>query len=120
MEEKARRDVSDGIRWWCCQCKTTKSIRNGSFFAKSRMTLQQWLVLLFYWVDDSPVIKAAKHAQVSEHTAIDVFGWLREVCSKRLISDGPPQLGGNGVVVQVDESCFSHKSKVKQRLKSCA
>ena len=30
MEEKLRRDVSDGVCWWC---KTTKSIRDGSFLA---------------------------------------------------------------------------------------
>ena len=111
MEERPRNDVTDGVRWWCRQCKTTKSIRDGSFFSKSRMTLQEWLILIFYWVDDSPVTKAAKHAEVSERTAIDAFQWLREVCSQRLINDGPPQLG---VIVEVDESCFSHKPKVKK------
>ena len=116
MEEKSRRDVSDGIRWWCPRCKTTKSIRDGSFFAKSRMTLQEWLMLLFFWVDDTPVTKAAKHAQVSEHSAIDAYGWFRDVCSQRLINDGPPQLGGNGVIVQIDESSFSHKPKVQKHI----
>ena len=62
------------------------------------MSLQEWLILLFYWVDDALVTKVAKHAQVSEHTTIDVFGWLQDVCSQQLINDGPPQLGGNGVI----------------------
>ena len=60
----------------------TPLIRAGSFFDKSRMTLQQWLMLLFYWTDDLPVCKAAKRAQVSEHSSIDVFEWLRGVCSQ--------------------------------------
>ena len=39
MSERPRQDVSDKFCWWCSQCKTRKSIREGSFFQKSRMTL---------------------------------------------------------------------------------
>ena len=53
---------------------------------------------------------------MSEHSAIDAYGWFRGVCSQRLINDGPPQLGGNGVIVQVDESSFSHKPKVQKHV----
>ena len=73
------------------------------------MTLQQWLMLLLFWANDLPVSKAAKYTQVS---SVDVFECLRGVCSQRLINDGPPQLGGNGAIVEVDELCFSHKPKV--------
>ena len=51
-------------------------------------------------------------ADTSVNTAIAVYQWLRELYSQRLIQDGPPKLGGPGVVVQVDESCFRHKPKV--------
>ncbi len=37
--------------------------------------------------------------------------WLWEVCSQRLINDGPTLLGGRGKIVQIDESCFRHKPK---------
>ena len=40
------------------------------------MTLQEWLMLLFFWMDETLVTKAAKHAQVSEHSAIDAYGWF--------------------------------------------
>ena len=45
MTERPRSDVSDGVSWWCRGCKGRKSIRDGSFFTKSRLTIQQWLVL---------------------------------------------------------------------------
>ena len=48
---------------------------------------------------------------MSHKTAVDVYQWLREVCSTFLLSD-PMKLGGPGIVVQVDESQFSHKPKV--------
>ena len=49
MREGSREDISDKTSWWCPQCKTRKSIRDGSFFAKSRLTLQKWLLILYMW-----------------------------------------------------------------------
>ncbi len=111
MVERPRRDVKDGVSWCCAQCKSRKSIREGSFFAKSHLTLQQWYMLLFFWADEEGVCKAMHHSKVSEVTAINVYQWLREVCSQRLINNGPTLLGGPGKIVQVDESCFRHKPK---------
>ena len=41
MVEGRRQDVSDGLVWRCRQCKGTKSIREGSFFSKSKLPLRQ-------------------------------------------------------------------------------
>ena len=46
------------------------------------------------------------------HCSIDIYQWLREVCSNKLLQS-PIILGGPGVVVQIDESQFRHKPKVK-------
>ena len=57
-----------------------------------------------------------REAGVSKTTAIDVYQWLREVCSSRLLNHDILRLGGTGPVntniVQIDKSCFSHKPKV--------
>ena len=112
MVERRRADVKDGLCWQCPGCKGRKSIREGSYFSKSHLTLQEWFILIFFWVDEEGVCKAAKHSGTSLVTAINVYQWLREVCSSRLIRDGPAALGGNGKVVEIDESCFRHKPKV--------
>ena len=39
-----RGDVSDGCVWRCPQCKTTKSIREGSFFYKVQDTSEEVVV----------------------------------------------------------------------------
>ena len=51
--------------------------------------------------------------------AIDVYQWLREICGWRLINYNDLRLGGAGPagpihpkIVDIDESCFSHKPKV--------
>ena len=112
MREAAIADASDGISWNCPQCKSRKSIRDGSFFSKSHLTLQQWLMLIFFWLDEEPISKACEHCETSLATGMNVYQWLRKVCSTRLIQDGNPQLGGPGFVVENDESCFCHKPKV--------
>ena len=112
MREASTADISDGMSWKCPQCKSRKSIRDGSFFSKSHVTLQQWFLMLYFWVDQESVTKASENCDISLVTAINIFQWLREVCSTRLIQDGPPQLGGPGIVVEIDESCFRHKPKV--------
>ena len=50
--------------------------------------------------------------KVGHSTAVDVYQWLREVCSTRFINDLPAVLGSPGVVAQVDKSLFKYKPKV--------
>ena len=81
------------------------SIRDGSFefFLKSKLTLQMWLILTFWWSHEFPVTDAKNAAEVDVGTAVDVQQWLREVCSTKLLGM-TITLGGPGVVVQIDES----------------
>ena len=111
MEERPRADVSDGHSWWCRQCKTHKSIRAGHLFEKSKLTLQQWLLMIVLWARECPVTDAISDAKIDMKTGIDIYQWLREVCSSKLLQS-PIVLGGAGVIVPIDESLFQHKPKV--------
>ena len=48
---------------------------------------------------------------MASKTAIDVYQWLREVCSTKLLTT-QIKLGGPSAVIQADESLFNHKPKV--------
>lgn len=114
MEIRDRSDVTDGCRWRCPDCYKAISIRKGSFFEKSKITLQKWLLLMHWWAKQYPVKDAAGEIGVSEATAIQVYSWMRDVCSRRLCTFDPQiKLGGPGIVVSIDESLFSHSPKVK-------
>ena len=112
MHERPRKDVSDKYSWWCPQCKGRKTIRTGSFFEKSKLPLKKWLLIIHFWSRQLPVTDAELQLEISRSTAIDIYQWLREVCSTKLLST-PIVLGGPGKVVQIDESLFNHKPKVK-------
>ena len=99
-------------RWRCPQCHKGTAIREGSFFAKSRLPLQKWLILLYWWATQYPILDAWQEAQVAERTAIQVYQWFCDVCSTQLLQT-PIKLGGPGVVVQIDESLYCHKPKAR-------
>ena len=111
MVEHPREDISDRFCWWCSHCKTRKTIKEGSFFKKSHMTLRQWLLLLHLWAKKDPVTSAAEDLEISRPAAIDAYQWLQEVCSTTLLQTSII-LGGAGCIVQIDESLFQHMPKV--------
>ena len=98
MAERPRNYVSDGF-----SCKGRKSVQDGSFFSKSHLTLQKCFLLMYWWSREYPVKDAANVADVDENTVLDVYRWLREVCSIKLLQT-PIVLGGPGIVVQIDKS----------------
>jgi len=49
--------------------------------------------------------------QSKQKRCIDIYQYMREVCSTKLLS-APIILGGPGTVVQIDESLFAHNRKV--------
>ena len=63
--------------------------------------------MMYMWARQYPVINAAEGAKVNKETAINLFQWLREVCSTKLLQT-PILLGGPGNIVEVDESLFRH------------
>ena len=65
MALRRKSDLSDGYIFRCGTCKTTKSLRSASFFSKSKLPLQKWLVLLYWWIRQYPVTDAAEEAKVS-------------------------------------------------------
>ena len=73
MELQDRKDINDGCRWCCPHCNKRITIRDGSFFEKSKLTLQKWLILIYWWARQYPVTDAAEEAEVTKATAIQVL-----------------------------------------------
>ena len=53
---------------------------------------------------------AIYNCKIETRTGIDVYQWLREVCTTKLLQALVVLSGA--VVVQIDESLFRHKPKV--------
>ena len=59
------------------------------------------------------VKKAAETTGISERTTIQVYQYIRDICTTKLLHT-PPRLGGPGVIVQIDESLLP-QGKIRRR-----
>lgn len=104
----------DGRRWSCRRCNVRKSIRDGSFFAGSHLTLKQIIIMMYCWSYDMPQDVMKHEAEVTtNHTVVDWCNFMREECAVWL-ENNPDEVGGfdnNGesLVVEIDESKYFHR-----------
>ena len=84
------------------------SIRDKSFFATSRLSLQTILKLAYQWTRQTRVTSAAHEVKVSERIASDWYNFFRDVCGQYFL-DHPITIGGPGKIVEIDESKFGKK-----------
>ncbi|ETN20492.1 hypothetical protein PPTG_03486 [Phytophthora nicotianae INRA-310] len=105
-------------RYWRC-CRKTRhadgkqeqfSIFVNSWFSKMKLELSQALRLMFAWCMRAPQPQAAHMAKVSENTAPAWYAACRVLCSKELWS-GEFKIGGEGHIVEIDETSLKKKSK---------
>ena len=94
----------------CAKHKCRISIRHGSFYAGSKLPLQTWVHAMFLWCEEVGAQKSSKILGISMKSIVDVWSFFREVCENHFITN-PIHLGGHGVIVEIDESLFSHKPK---------
>jgi hypothetical protein len=103
-------DRSDKYKWECRKSMNGKrhkveiSIRKGSWFEKSNMTLEEVLKFTYWWFRD--VIR--HELNIAAHTAVDWDSFCRETCEVTLMEREHP-IGGPGKIVQIDESKFGKR-----------
>ena len=107
-------DRSDGLKWECRKQVNGKkhraevSIWKGSWFDSSKMTLEEILKLTYWWCQDLDQTQVKHELRLAESTGVDWDSFCREVCEITLLENGE-KLGGNGKVVQIDESKFGKR-----------
>eukprot|EP00644_Phytophthora_capsici_P013634 jgi/Phyca11/549627/estExt2_Genewise1Plus.C_PHYCAscaffold_330170 len=106
-------------RYWRC-CRKTRhadgkqeqlSIFVNSWFSKMKLALSQALRLMFAWCMRAPQPQAAHMAKVSENTVSAWNAACRVLCSKELLVQGKFAIGGEGYIVEIDETSLKKKSK---------
>ena len=103
MSMTENRAKTDGHIFRCRRCDKVKSIRSSSFIETSKLTLEQFIFLLYFWSTQESVKQVCTHLALSEHTVCDWMNFIRNICSWKLLKLNQ-QIGGIGRVVQIDES----------------
>ena len=106
-------DRWDGVKWECRKQvngkihKSEVSIRKGSWFDSSKMTLEEILKLTYWWCQDLDQAQIKHELGIAESTGVDWDSFCREV--KIILLENGEKLGGKGKVVQIDESKFGKR-----------
>jgi len=111
----ARKDIADKFQWKCFNTNCSKryskiSIRTGSFFAKSHLELKKWIYVMYLWAIGTSEANSCLQVNVSPRVMVDIYNFFREICSF-YFEKYPIKLGGEGQVVEIDESCLLLKVK---------
>ncbi|KAG0438108.1 hypothetical protein DMUE_3299 [Dictyocoela muelleri] len=90
----------------CHKVRTTKGVRSGSVFENVNVKLSRIIHLLYLWDSDYSIKNIIHLTGIGKNTVLKFCGWLRKSCAFHL-QKNPIYLGGEVIVCQVDESCFS-------------
>ena len=69
------------------------------------------MLAILWWSTEYLVTDMAMGVEITEKSACDIYNWLCKTCCTRLLRMAIV-LGGQGIIVQIDESLFKHKPKV--------
>ena len=105
----------DWIDRKCNRCGLMKSLRSGSFFEGSKLSLQRHVQILWKWAQKDSSSTMFFEGIASRKVLIKMARKCREVAWQAPILQPIPRLGRPVVIIQIDESNFNQKSKVSKK-----
>jgi len=106
--------VLDEYRWGCGKgrrmerCRATRSLRHGSWFTKSNLSLFEVLIMTYCILGKMPFENITQLYQFEGHTLCDWSQFCKEVLIE-FIETNSEMVGGQDKVVEVDESKFGRR-----------
>jgi transposase-like protein len=108
-----RRSIDDQT-FRCSQCKKTRSIRVGSIFEGSHLSLSDLFAIIYLMSAGITQTSIAEMLNIALTTVIEWELKLRDVYSRKLRTTDL-RLGGQDVVVQIDESVLAKAKPTRNR-----
>ncbi|KAE8739811.1 hypothetical protein FOCC_FOCC014679 [Frankliniella occidentalis] len=108
----------DGSVWRCKRCKNTRTVRSGSWFEKSKMPLRKIVLITYMWAERFSQAQVMRECSISSKTVVDWFSFCREVCTTLMLRYHEP-IGGEGKIVEIDESMFNKRKQNRGSKKKC-
>ena len=99
----------DLLIWRCSPCRKFKNIRTDSVLSGQKLSLQKFLMLIFYLSIKS--LTSIAVAQLTDLTENTISEWkiLLHVQVSNWLMANPSLLGGPGVIVELDEAKFGKR-----------
>lgn len=98
---------------WCCNlrsCRAKVNMRIGNWFQGSRLPFSTSLRFIYYWTQKLTTTGwCHRHLSMANSTTLEWNNYLREVCAYAVELQSTNKIGGENLVVEVDESVFSKR-----------
>jgi hypothetical protein len=118
MNERTRIN-GDGLMFFCAKrtCRKAKSIRNGSFFARSKLSLFNIMLFIHLWAKNYPEKIIIDDFVFSNNTVVDWSRFCRDLCFFHFENDDQI-IGGLETVVEIDETLVVKRKYNRGRMLS--
>jgi len=104
-----------GVIWRCSLCKETYSILKNSFFDNSKLDIGKVLKIIYFLAHDYGINRTSYELQVSQHTVSSIFRQIKKACFQYMNNEGNIPIGGEGKLIEIDETLFSKRKFHKGR-----
>lgn len=98
---------------WCCNlrsCRAKVNMRIGNWFEGSRIPFVTALRFVYYWAQRLTTVDwCHRHLRMANSTTVEWNNYLREVCVYAVELRSTGKIGGENLVIEVDESVFSKR-----------
>jgi len=100
------------MRWRCKKrgCGEEVGLRVGNWLEGIRLPLLTVVRFLYGWAwEYTSVAWCERELGINHSTVVSLNGILRETCSCSLLGQGVAKIGGEGCIVEVDETLFTRR-----------
>lgn len=87
-----------------------RSIRAGSFFARSKLPISSLVRVMYFWSAQYLWKRAVEDLRLDAKTVVDWYSFCRDIASYEMLTT-EMVVGGPGHVVEIDETSLKKKSK---------
>ncbi|KAG0439668.1 hypothetical protein DMUE_2278 [Dictyocoela muelleri] len=113
--ETAKGSISDKYVWkcqtkTCLKYKSTKSIRDCSILIGFKLPLSDCIDLIYRFANEKQQKDTLDNLELCRRSIHKFYKKLRMLCHEYM-NNNPVLLGGNGIIVQIYETCLCHKHK---------
>lgn len=108
-----------GSRWRCQKrsCRKEKGLRVNNWLTGSRLPIHTIVHFIYYWAREMSSVTFCKHElKMGQNAVVDWSNYLREVCIWKLENDQNKEIGGPGLIVEIDESLFVRRKNNAGRI----
>ena len=91
-------------------CRKDIEIQTENWLEGSKLGLEKMLLFIYTWSQDLATISYCKNELGMNHsTAVDYNNYMREVCAWFIEKQSQKEIGGEGKIVEIDESLFTRR-----------